>query len=70
MFTKHTRRWCYRRFSQGETGGRGAGGRNDPNNICTYEYMNKEKKRFSQPFPALSAYQTIYFLQRWHIFSP
>jgi hypothetical protein len=21
----------------------GAGGRNDPNNVCTYEYMNKEK---------------------------
>jgi hypothetical protein len=21
----------------------GAGGRNDPNNICTYEYINKEK---------------------------
>jgi hypothetical protein len=20
-----------------------AGGRNDPNNVCTYEYMNKEK---------------------------
>jgi hypothetical protein len=24
--------------------GWGAGGRNDPNNVCTYEYMNKEKK--------------------------
>jgi hypothetical protein len=24
--------------------GLGAGGRNDPNNVCTYEYMNKEKK--------------------------
>jgi hypothetical protein len=23
----------------------GAGGRNGPNNVCTYEYMNKEKKR-------------------------
>jgi hypothetical protein len=22
----------------------GAGGRNDPNNVCTYKYMNKEKK--------------------------
>jgi hypothetical protein len=22
----------------------GAEGRNDPNNVCTYEYMNKEKK--------------------------
>jgi hypothetical protein len=22
----------------------GAVGRNDPNNVCTYEYMNKEKK--------------------------
>jgi hypothetical protein len=21
------------------------GGRNDPNNICTFEYMNKEKNR-------------------------
>jgi hypothetical protein len=24
--------------------GWGQGGRNDPNNVCTYEYMNKEKK--------------------------
>jgi hypothetical protein len=23
-------------------GGEGAGGRNDPNNVCTYEYMSKE----------------------------
>jgi hypothetical protein len=23
--------------------GSGAGGRNDPNNVCTYEYMNKKK---------------------------
>jgi hypothetical protein len=22
-----------------------AGGRNDPNNVCTYEYTNKEKNR-------------------------
>jgi hypothetical protein len=32
---------------EGGAGGRGrgpgAGGRNDPNNVCTYEYMNKEK---------------------------
>jgi hypothetical protein len=21
----------------------GGGGRNDPNDVCTYEYMNKEK---------------------------
>jgi hypothetical protein len=27
----------------GEEGQR-AGGRNDPNNICTYKYMNKENK--------------------------
>jgi hypothetical protein len=26
---------------QGGSGG--ARGRNDPNNVCTYEYMNKEK---------------------------
>jgi hypothetical protein len=25
--------------------GSGAGGRNDPNNVCTYELMNKEKNR-------------------------
>jgi hypothetical protein len=35
-------------WKQGGVEGRGrwlrAGGRNDPNNICTYEYMNKEKK--------------------------
>jgi hypothetical protein len=24
--------------------GWGSGGRNDPNNVCIYEYMNKEKK--------------------------
>jgi hypothetical protein len=23
--------------------GQEAGGRNDPNNVCTYEYMSKEK---------------------------
>jgi hypothetical protein len=23
---------------------RGAGGRNEPNNVCTYKYMNKGKK--------------------------
>jgi hypothetical protein len=23
-------------------GGRGKGGRNGPNNVCTYEYMNKK----------------------------
>jgi hypothetical protein len=28
----------------GEREGRGTGGRNGPNNVCTYEYMNKEKK--------------------------
>jgi hypothetical protein len=28
----------------GSGGGGGAGRRNDPNNVCTYEYMNKEKK--------------------------
>jgi hypothetical protein len=27
--------------------GRGIGGRNDSNNVCTYEYMNKEKKMVS-----------------------
>jgi hypothetical protein len=30
----------------GERGrGRGAGGRNGPNNVCTCEYMNKEKRK-------------------------
>jgi hypothetical protein len=27
----------------------GTGGRNDPNNVYTFEYMNKEKKRFKEP---------------------
>jgi hypothetical protein len=34
--------------ARGEGGGeRGYGsvGRNDPNNVCTYEYMNKEKEK-------------------------
>jgi hypothetical protein len=32
----------------GEKGGRGGSGeRNDTNNICTYEYMNKGKKATS-----------------------
>jgi hypothetical protein len=25
-------------------GGGGQGEKNDPNNVCTYEYMNKKKK--------------------------
>jgi hypothetical protein len=29
----------------GEREGMGAGERNGPNNVCTYEYVNKEKKR-------------------------
>jgi hypothetical protein len=29
---------------QGEREEVGAGGRNDPNNVCTYEYMNKNIK--------------------------
>jgi hypothetical protein len=24
---------------------RGAGGRNNPNNVCTYQYMNKKKTK-------------------------
>jgi hypothetical protein len=35
---------------EGEGGGQRAGGRNDPNNVCTYEYMNKEKK---ETFPSV-----------------
>jgi hypothetical protein len=27
----------------GEKEGKETGGRNEPNNVCTYEYMNKEK---------------------------
>jgi hypothetical protein len=30
--------------SRGRERGQVAEGRNDPNNVCTYEYMNKEKK--------------------------
>jgi hypothetical protein len=29
---------------EGRGRGWGARGRNDPNNVCTYEYMSKEKK--------------------------
>jgi hypothetical protein len=29
----------------GEREWAGDGGRNDPSNVCTYEYMSKEKKR-------------------------
>jgi hypothetical protein len=32
-----------------EEGGAGGGGRNDPNNVCIYEYMNKEKKVIPLP---------------------
>jgi hypothetical protein len=32
--------------STGEEGGVGQGGRNDPSNVCTYEYINKEKIPF------------------------
>jgi hypothetical protein len=35
-------------WKRGKVGGRGKGwgcrGVNDPNNVCTYEYINKEKK--------------------------
>jgi hypothetical protein len=30
----------------GEGGVLRVGGRNGPNNVCTYEYMNKEKKAY------------------------
>jgi hypothetical protein len=30
---------------EGEKEGAGAGVRNDPNNVCTCEYMNKEKEK-------------------------
>jgi hypothetical protein len=30
----------------GDEGGGGTGRRNDPNNVCTCEYMNNEKKLF------------------------
>jgi hypothetical protein len=37
-------RFCLEARGVGEKGkGRGPGGRNDPNNVCTYEYMNKKK---------------------------
>jgi hypothetical protein len=29
----------------GKRGGRGEGGRNDPNIVCTYEYNKKKKKK-------------------------
>jgi hypothetical protein len=32
---------------EGEVGV-GAGRRNDPNNVCTYEYMNKEKTKITK----------------------
>jgi hypothetical protein len=31
--------------------GRGAGGRNDPNNVRTYLYMNKERKKKEKKCP-------------------
>jgi hypothetical protein len=34
----HASRFCL------EAWGEGTKGRNGPNNVCTYEYMNKEKK--------------------------
>jgi hypothetical protein len=39
-------RFCLEVRGVGERGrGRGAGGRNGPNNVCTCEYMNKEKRK-------------------------
>jgi hypothetical protein len=35
---------AWNREGWGKRSGWGAGGRNDPNNVYTYEYMNKEKK--------------------------
>jgi hypothetical protein len=32
----------------GEKEGAGSEGRNDPNTVCTYEYMNKKEKTWSK----------------------
>jgi hypothetical protein len=33
------------RWVRGRGRQQGTGGRDDPNNVCTYEYMNKEKNK-------------------------
>jgi hypothetical protein len=35
------------------------GGKNDPNNVCTYEYMNKEKKQVIEKKPETSQIHTL-----------
>jgi hypothetical protein len=43
---KEQNRFCLEARGLGEKWrGQGDGGRNGPNNVCTYEYMNKEKKK-------------------------
>jgi hypothetical protein len=37
--------FAYSRGLKGRGRGWGAGGRNDPNNVCIYEYLNKEKNQ-------------------------
>jgi hypothetical protein len=39
---KGQKRFCLEARGMGTEGG--GGGRNGPNNVCTYEYMNKENK--------------------------
>jgi hypothetical protein len=34
-------------------------GKNDPNNVCTYEYMNKEKKQVTGKKPETSQINTL-----------
>jgi hypothetical protein len=48
---KGQNRFCLKaRGVGGKKRGRGAGRRNDPNNVCTYEYMNKEKNKIKFSF--------------------
>jgi hypothetical protein len=41
---KGQNRFCLEARGVAEEGGAGTGRRNGLNNVCTYDYMNKEKK--------------------------
>jgi hypothetical protein len=57
---KGQNRFCLEVRGVGERGREWeVGGKNDPNNVCTYEYMNKEKKQVTEKKPETSQIHTL-----------
>jgi hypothetical protein len=68
MFSFHQNwRKGQNRFCLEESGvGRwGKGGRNDPNNVCTYEYLNKEKNKNNRTIK--KEYLAVIYIHEVHL---